>query len=1214
MSDPSVRPLPLPDEAARVRIRTDLDTSFLVEAGAGSGKTTELVGRMVALLATGTATVDELAAVTFTRKAAGELRERLQAELERRVAAPPAARGEPEEAERAEAERARLRTALEDIDRAFVGTIHAFCARLLRERPLDVGLDPAFRELPVEERASFHRRFWDAYLERLVREADPALEALAETGLRPAHLLGLFQTLVENPDVDFPADQAGSPSQAEVARIRTELSELVDRGMELMPAREPPRGWDSLQGKIRTLAFTRDVTGWSGTADFFEALKPLCKRGPRGHQITQKRWRDKALAKEFRDRVDAFTVGPDAPANALLQRWYAHCYVRALELAGAAAREFAEHRRRVGVLDFQDLLLLTARLLREHPDARRELGERYRRLLVDEFQDTDPLQAEIMMLLASDPGGREGTRDAPGEDGGDDDAPDTDAREDDAPGGPADWRRAVPRPGALFVVGDPKQSIYRFRRADIQLYEMVKRRFEAVGDVLELTANFRSRPGIGDLVNGLFDREGFFPPEADAEQARFEPLLTRPPEEDVVEEGVFWYAVHPDGRSREAVAEDDAARLASWIRARIDAGERSPGDFMILTRTTHYLDVYARALEARGVPLQVTGAGVGVAHELAELMTVLECMVDPENPVKVLSVLVGLFFGLDLERVTAHRLAGGDLSAVRPGTRGDPEVLEALATLHRWFGWATAQPADVFVSRVAVEVGLLPYAASGDLGSIRAGELAFALDTVRAAALAGEASLPGALEALRSALALSEAEAPLEPGRPGVARLMNLHQAKGLEARVVVLADPSRESEHRPSVHVERDAEGRATGWLRVSERTGGWGGDQPLARPATWEEKEALELRFEAAEQVRLLYVAVTRAREELVVARWVEKPEGSVWSPLDAWVTEHARELELEVVEPPPRPVLELGPEEAGRATEAARRRVQEGRRPSYRHVSVTELAKGGPAPEEETGEGGADPAAGADPGAAGGAATGRASEPGDFRGYSWGSAVHEALAAAAEDPSETALMAACRSHLVEHERPLDDHGEPVELQELLDLVHAVRDSELWRRAEAAERLLAEIPFAARGLARPPEPPEPETVEGPGGGGPERRQLDLFGEPVEAGAEGPSAGRAGPDEGTGAGGGADPELAEVAGPDASAAEPPAVLEGVIDLAFKEEDGWIIADYKTDVGTDPEFPERVARYRRQVELYAEAWASLTGEPVKERVLYFTAQDRVESW
>jgi ATP-dependent helicase/nuclease subunit A len=358
-----------------------------------------------------------------------------------------------------------------------------------------------------------------------------------------------------------------------------------------------------------------------------------------------------------------------------------------------------------------------------------------------------------------------------------------------------------------------------------------------------------------------------------------------------------------------------------------------------------------------------------------------------------------------------------------------------------------------------------------------------------------------------------------------------------------------------------------------VKESRPGFRGDLILARPGDWEARAQTEERFEDAEAVRLLYVAVTRARDELVVARWPKKPEASVWSPLDPWLEAHATQLDLVAQEPAERSSVSLTPQAAAEAAAAAAERLSSLAQPSFRHVSVTSVAK----------EVGDPPTRGMPQPTPGNPVRD------EFRGYSWGSAVHGALAAAAEGLHEGALLAACRALLVEQGRPLDDHGDPVELEELFTLVRTVRTSELWRRARASTRMMAEVPFAAAGLDRG-DPDEPGDVP-PGGTMVGRRQLDLFG------------------------GGAEPQEDEgvEAGPPATAG-PMEVLEGIIDLAFHEEGGWVIADYKTDVGTDPDFPARVEAYRRQVDLYARAWAHLTGQPVKERVLFFTSQGRMESW
>ncbi len=410
---------------------------------------------------------------------------------------------------------------------------------------------------------------------------------------------------------------------------------------------------------------------------------------------------------------------------------------------------------------------------------------------------------------------------------------------------------------------------------------------------------------------------------------------------------------------------------------------------------------------------------------------------------------------------------------------------------------------------------------------------------------------------------------------------MNLHQAKGLEARVVVLADPSPVSGRPPDLHVERRPDGTAVGWLRRlgAARRLPWR-DAARSTAGVARQGGSGAAASRRAEQVRLLYVAATRAREELVVARRPDRPDASPWSALDPWLAANGTELALEMATPRPREALHETPDEIARRVEGAAERLRRMGEPSFRHVTVTEVAKADRVDDPS------------------GSAAASGSGRGAFRGYSWGSAVHGALAAAASDDSEVTLRAACRALLIEHGRPLDDHGEPREVEELLALVRSVRASELWRRAAEAGRVLVEVPFAAPGATRLPDPP-PRLVE-PVREEPSRtrRQLDLFG-----GEEASSATRDAPPTEA-----AEPET------DAGADAVPAVLEGVIDLAFREREGWVIADYKTDVGTDPEFPARVEAYRRQVDLYAEAWTRLTGEPVKERVLFFTTQGRVEAW
>ena len=1106
---------PPPDQEARDRIREDLERTLLVEAGAGSGKTTSLVDRMVALVQSGACTVDQIAAVTFTRKAAAELRQRFQVKLEEKLAALPPEGPDCE----------RLGDAIRDLDRAFLGTIHAFCAKMLRERPLEAGLDPGFREVQETEAYRMQRAFWVDFLERLGTDGDPDLVELKRLGIEPDLLQTLFEALDEHPDVDFGFQPADPPDPGEIDAVRARFDELLDRAGRMMKNRDPRGGWDPLGRRIRTLLYRRRAFDWRAQAVFFDALARVHERKGKA---TQYKWADtsagKAEAKQLGLDFQAFGAA-GSPADRLLRSWWAYRYPVAIRVARRAAKAFARQRKDRGEINFQDLLVLSAALLRDEPGARSDLGKRYRRVLVDEFQDTDPLQAEILVLLASDP-----------ETGN-------------------DWREVVPRPGALFVVGDPKQSIYRFRRADIALYEFVKDRFKSFGDVLTLEANFRSLGAIEALVKGVFDREECFAREDTGRQAAFAPLLTQPQKDRDGAGRLMAYWV--EGGRQDEIAPDDAARIATEIARLVKAGERQPGDFMVLTRTRKYLSVYARALEDRNLPVEVSGAGVGFEDELAALLLLFRCLADPAHQVHVLGVLSGPLFGITLDRLVAYRDGGGFFTINRP-PEADGEVAEALGVLHAWWQRARREPADVTAERLVAETGLFPLAAAGTLGQLRAGALVYLLDAVRGRALEGDTSIAGAVDALETALDWDDAEAPLVPERPNCVQVLNLHRAKGLEANVVVLAAPFGEPNWPPDMRVSRDERGVARGTIPIVIKRG-YGRKDVIAQPLTWEADQEIEAAFDQAEKVRLLYVAATRARDELWIARWTGRGRApkSPWAPVEQWVTTEAAPgvvpgeapiaevVELPLGDPPEADMLDPETDLAAPVAAVAEA-VERTRTPTYRVDTVTARAKGGAGDTPVT----------PDPHPIRTDAFARPPLRPASGGFEWGSVVHAVLSAAGEGTHGEALVQLARDLLIEFERPVDAAGAPTELEVLLALVDSVRGSGIWARAMASRERHTEIPFAVnRGAAR-------------GNGAAAERDAPA----------------------------------------------PEVLEGVIDLVFKDGNRWVVADYKTDSGDDPDFVERVGQYRAQVDLYAECWEQLTGEVVGERVLLFTAQGRTESW
>lgn len=1113
-----VRPLP-PDQDQRHRIEHDLETSLLVEAGAGSGKTTAMVGRMIELIRTGTAAIEEIAAVTFTRKAATELRERFQLQLEqhyrdRMMAARDGAETDP-------AERERFQRALSEIDRCFIGTIHSFCAKLLRERPLEAGVPPNFQEISGPEEEEFRSESWNRALERLgTRRPDSRLlRGLAEIGIRPAQLKGIFVELSNNLDVRYAAPRVPPPSAEQLNNVRRKLERLIKASLDNMPAEEPDAGWDQLQAKVRRLRFAQVTDGWDNPVHLLDAISDTFS----GNAITQNRWLDRSTAKDIQADWEAFT-GEESATRQVYKRWLAHRYPIVIRFARATARYYAAERRRAGLLDFQDLLLETARLLRNQPETRAELGRRYRRLLIDEFQDTDPIQAEVVFLLASEP------------------------EKDDA------WHHATPRPGALFVVGDPKQSIYRFRRADIAVYNQVKARFRDFGAVLYLTANFRSTRPIEKLVNTVF--EGLFPPEETMHQAAFAPLRVMP--NDFEHQRVAWYGFDPaqggGGFSGRRIFAPDTARCAAWIDERIRSKERKPGDFMILAYKKGVLQEYARALEALDIPVQVTGGSLGVEEDLADLILLLRALGDPENPVLTLALLVGTHFGISHDELYTHARAGGGFAFLQKEHPKGP-VGDALRRIRSFWNLAHSIPADAAVAAIVEQLGIIPHAAAGDLGATRAGALIYALDTIRQAALDGKVSLARAAEVLETALD-AEVDAPLTPGETDAVRIMNLHKAKGLEAPVVILAYPARKSSYEPTRHIARDSDGAALGYTTISDSIRRHG--PLLAQPLEWEEYAAEEQLFADAEAVRLLYVAATRAREELIIARCDKTDDTSYWHLLHGALdnAEIATRLEIAPVAETEsrRGRLELTAaeiEDRIATTIAARTALAA---PSYQAapVSVRVMSPTIAAEEERNAAG---------------------------RGPEWGTVVHRALQLAA-DTSPEELRTICRGILIDAERPLTEHGEPTELDELLAAVTGFHASPLWERARAADPVLVETPFA---IAFSPE---------------EAQRLGI----PSGRAAGGSTGEHGEDA--------------ASGEQREHPAPLQLVEGVIDLAFRNPDGaWTIVDYKTDLfANDAVRHARTEQYRRQVDLYALCWTRLTGEPVTERVLVFTGEGREVRW
>jgi ATP-dependent helicase/nuclease subunit A len=884
------------DRESRRLIREELLTNILVEAGAGSGKTQMLAERMSAGVAAGVYKVEQMAAVTFTRKAASELRGRFHLALEK--ALQDNSRGARYQA----GEAARVHHALSNLERFFAGTIHSFCARLLRERPVESGVSPGFTELDEVQDLELRKRVWRDFTSSARSAGDADMLALLQADVRPKDLDSAFATVCLNEDVEFPPGDGVCPDpKAGWRALETFWTELQKH----LPSPIDPRTTCGIQKAAVTFRGQMRVSRYR--LDRPAVMESLLQTWDCESKIIQKWWAASAAEKK-RFKVLIETLHADfhratvAPYRA---QWRQYVYRLSVTLLARARDLAATERRRLNSLNYGDLLNLSARVLRENPQVRHALQHKYRHLFVDEFQDTDPVQAEIVFLLAAD----------------DDPRPAAHTRNPGPPIPRADWRSLPLRPGGLFVVGDPKQSIYRFRRADIDIYNIVRQRFSdpTIGRVLSLTMNFRSVPALCDWANEIFQTR--FPDNPTAYSPRFAALDSK--EEGSTSGGVFTLT---HACTHTEVMQQDAERIASYIRSEVDAKRRRFSDFLILTRKKRDRIVpYARALEALNIPIEVSGAGAfGKSSEVEALTVLLRTLADPQDTLSLVAVLRGPLFGTSDRALFAFKQAGGwfslfagaDLTSAAsasvrsqpdpdPGSRtpdsGSVTVADALNALRQYWRWTRLLPAAAALDRILDHTGYLALAATTP-GGVEAGDLLHAVDRVRQVVEEGGslADAADALEADREAT--NEVESlPLEPGRTDVVRVMNLHKAKGLESDVVFLADPNGGFPLRVDNHIERK-DFAAQGWFKLVQKsdTKSWGG-RLLGEHADWPAHEAAEVPYREAEEDRLLYVAATRAREQLVVSRYTGNHMLKAWGVLNNFLA-NAKELPLAQVVAPP------------------------------------------------------------------------------------------------------------------------------------------------------------------------------------------------------------------------------------------------------------------------------------------------------------------------
>jgi ATP-dependent helicase/nuclease subunit A len=773
-----------PEQADAIARR---DGDLMLSANAGSGKTSVLVERFVASVIEDGLRPDQVLAITFTDKAAGELRARVRARL--------LELGEREGARQAEG--------------AWITTFHGFCQRILRAHAVAAGLDPAFSVLePAEARAAVREAF-DAALAAFL--ADPRAAAL---DLAAAYTVDRLQRVVVTAH-----DALRSRGQTRPSLPEPRPADLRAAGAELERAQA---------------AFAAELaTAPNGGASVDAAREALQECGARlrvGDEVdigAVKVGRTAAALKT--PAADAYREACDRYARALADRRAVPALALVDELLGRYADAYAQAKRARTAVDFDDLELLCRDLLVAEPGIAAGYRDRFARIMVDEFQDTNPLQLELLELIARD---------------------------------------------NACTVGDELQAIYAFRHADVEVFRARRAALAAQGRAASLATNFRSRPEILGVLNRAF--APLHDHWVDLRPGRTDPPAAEPVVELLVTDADAWNGDAPAALgvglpAASAVKQAEARLVAQRVGALVHEEGVAPRDVVVLLRASAEMGLYERALELAGLPtLAGGGRGWWARQQVRDLCHLLAALANPRDEEALLGLLASPMVGLTsdalaLLALTARGAGRTIWEAVDdPALRLAPDDAERLAAFRTWFaaereraprlGLDEIMARGLRRTRYDLHVLALPRGARRLANINKLLRLAASYESRRGRDVRGFIDLANAeLEA-----DAREADAPVDLGGLDAVRLMTIHAAKGLEFPVVVVADLGRKGNlSPPDLHVDGDRVG-----LRLVDLE---------AKKATALDFDAIEAErrdADEAEERRVMHVAMTRAEERLILS----------------------------------------------------------------------------------------------------------------------------------------------------------------------------------------------------------------------------------------------------------------------------------------------------------------------------------------------------------
>lgn len=841
------------DSYSRSRISTDIDTNFFVEAGAGSGKTTQLVKRMTSMVKAGI-DVSKICAITFTKAAAREFYKRFQESLAKCSTSA-----------ESETVRERCAKALRNIDLCFMGTIDAFSHLILSEHPTEAGI-------PADSSVKSESEMKNAYL----REYSNILN-----GLYGGELLEkskIFSFFHKNPQSVFTEFfpqiiEAGAsriiydmPENTDIdSHLAEEKQELLRTLDKLMEHEE--KWGDSSQDAVkagRLLSEKLDSLkkSWnSQLADVISVLGKLddfrLKCNPEEIGIY-----DTSLFAPYISGNEIKYYNLNIKESILYKYLIETQYSVTMDFLVSAASAVSDRLRKNGELTyFYYKLYLRDMLKNDAANGSRLIRHIYSRhsyFLIDEFQDTDPMQTEIFFYLTA---------------------------ENPVP----DWRKCVPKKGSLFIVGDPKQSIYRFRSADSASFIAVRRMFEnGIGEVLALTRNFRSTVQLKEWFNKAFSQ---LLSGDSHQQSKFSSIPIDGKSDTDSFGGVYSYPVCINGQT----IVDDSEKVAEIISKLVhnpkylikDSDSKAPrmieySDFMVIVKQKEHIVKFMDDFSQSGIPVKVEGkTAFSKCPALTAVTAVMESISAPNDAKAVYGALTSGIFNISDEEIIMLRNEGLALNLYTKKTDipdKNSRVKTAFEQLYTLVNCAVKMtPAAVF-GKVMDELKVIEKTGADNLEY-----LYYALELLRSAEVSAEViTTADSAVFLRNLINKSEKERCISLQRnENRVHIANLHKVKGLEAPIVILADP-RYVNHAPDKRVEQTESGSECHIFHLKN------GNATIAATKKFSDYEDKEKASLNEERKRLMYVAATRAKNVLIIAdARNSKGEPANYNPWEYFIT---------------------------------------------------------------------------------------------------------------------------------------------------------------------------------------------------------------------------------------------------------------------------------------------------------------------------------------